>query len=158
LAILLSTTHPPEPARSVPFAMAVAPASPLAALSERVLDDAPLVGTGAGTFAALAPIYREVGDPSPGPVAATTAADLAIELGTPLLWLIVAAAAIAVVTLLRASLQRGRDSFYAAMAGSCLIMILLLAFTDASLLGTANSLIAAAALGLGFAQRKGRRA
>jgi hypothetical protein len=32
------------------------------ALSERVLDDAPLVGTGAGTFAALASIYREIDD------------------------------------------------------------------------------------------------
>jgi hypothetical protein len=44
------------------------------------------------------------------------------------------------------------------MAGSCLITLLLLAFVNAGMLGTAPSLMVAAALGVGFEQRKGRTA
>ncbi len=156
IAIFLVAANPTERGRGVPLAFAAAPSASLIALSERLLDDAPLVGTGAGTFAALAPIYREMDDPPPGPAAATAAAAFAIELGKPMLWLMVAAAAGAVVILLRAALQRGRDWFYPAMGGSCLFTILLLAFTNAGLLGTATSLITAATLGLGFAQSKSR--
>jgi hypothetical protein len=156
IAIFLVAANPTERGRGVPLAFAAEHSSSLTALSERVLDDAPLVGTGAGTFAALAPIYREMDDPPPGSAAATAAAAFAIELGEPMLWLMVAAAGGAIITLLRASLQRGRDSFYPAMGGGCLITILLLAFTNAGLLGTATSLITAAALGLGFAQSKSR--
>lgn len=155
-AILLVAAHPAGGDRSVLLTFAVAPSTSLTALSERVLEDAPLVGTGAGTFAALARIYREIDDPPPGSAAATAAAAFAIELGKPMLWAIVATAVGSVVVLLRASLQRRRDSFYPAMGGSCLITALLLAFTNAGLLGTATSLITAAALGLGFAQSKGR--
>ena len=61
-------------------------------MNERMLEDAPLLGTGAGTFAALAPIYREMDDQSYSSTASTAAAAFAIELGRPLLWLIAAAA------------------------------------------------------------------
>ena len=156
VALLLLAHHPPERGRSLPVAFAPASSASLTALSERVLADAPLVGTGAGTFAAVAPIYREMDDPPPGPIAPTAAAAVAIELGKPMLFLIVVATAAAIFILLRGSLRRRRDSFYSAMAGSCLITLLLLAFTNAGLLGTATSLIAAAMLGLGFAQSKSR--
>lgn len=158
VAIVLVAAHPGERGRSIPLAFAAAPSASLTVISERVLEDAPLVGTGAGTFAALARIYREIDDPPAGAAAATTAAAFAIELGKPMLWLIVVAAAASIVMLLRAALQRGRDSFYPAMGGGCLITVLLLSFTNAGLLGTATSLITAAALGLGFAQIKGRTA
>ena len=108
--------------------------------------------------AALAPIYREIDDPPSGPVAATTAATFAIELGKPMLWLITLAAAAFSIFLFRASLHRGRDFFYSAMGGSCLITLLLLAFTNAGLLGTATELIFAAAIGLAVAQSKSRTA
>jgi hypothetical protein len=156
MAILLLAAHPVERGRGVPLAFAAAPSASLTAISERALEDAPLVGTGAGTFAALARIYREMDDPPPGSAATTTAAAITIELGKPMLWLIMGATAASIVMLLRASLERGRDSFYPAMGGSCLITVLLVAFTNAGLLGTATSLITAAALGLGFAQSKGR--
>src|SRR5262249_49611476 len=61
-----------------------APSASLPTISERVLEDAPLVGTGAGTFSAVAPIYREMDDLPPGSVAETAAATLAIELGMPM--------------------------------------------------------------------------
>jgi len=156
VTLFILAYHPPEDGRSLPVAFAPASSASLMALSERVLADAPVVGTGAGTFAAVAPIYREVDDPPPGPVAPTTAAAVAVELGKPMLFMIVVATAAAILLLLRASLQRGRDSFYSAMAGSCLITLLLLAFTNAGLLGIATSLIAAVVLGLGLAQSKSR--
>ena len=120
-----------------------------------MLADAPLVGTGAGTFAALLPVYRETIDDS-SQVAPTTAATMAIELGAPMFWLIATVTVAAIVVLFRASLRRGRDSFYPAMGAGCLVTLLLLAFSNGGLLVTATSLIAAVAIGLALAQSKSR--
>jgi hypothetical protein len=157
-AILLVVYRTAERGMSVTLALAGASNPSLIALSERVLYDAPLVGTGAGTFAAFAPIYRQIDDPPPGPTAATAAATLAIEFGKPMFWLITVVTVGAIFILLRASLQRGRDSFYPAMGGSCLITLLLLAFNNAGLFGTASSSIAATVIGLAIAQSKSRMA
>jgi hypothetical protein len=156
VAILLAPAHLLQRGTSILLAFSTAHSASLSALSERVLGDAPLFGTGARTFAAIAPIYREMDDPQPGSVAATAAATFAIELGAPMLCLTVAATIGFIIMLLRASLQRGRDSFYPAMGGSCLITLLLLAFINAGLLGAATSLIVAATLGLAFAQSQSR--
>ena len=155
--LVMMVYHPPERNAGILLAQAETSVAQIT-LSQRILEDAPLLGTGAGTFAALAPIYREIDDPPSGPVAATTAATFAIELGKPMLWLITLAAAAFSIFLFRASLHRGRDFFYSAMGGSCLITLLLLAFTNAGLLGTATELIFAAAIGLAVAQSKSRTA
>jgi hypothetical protein len=158
IAILLLAYHPLERGTSVPLAFAGTSDPTVIALSERVLYDAPLVGTGAGTFAALAPIYRQMDDPPPGSTAATAAAAFAIELGKPMFWLIIVATAGTIFILLRAALERGRDSFYPAMGGSCLTTLLLLSFNNAGLFGTASGLIAGAVIGLAIAQSKSRTA
>jgi len=155
-ALLLVTITPVERGENLLVAFATSSPASSTALTARMLSDAPLVGTGAGTFSALAPIYREINDPPADPMAATTAADASIELGAPMFWLIVAATVGAIFILLIASLHRGRDSFYSAMGGGCLATLLLLAFTNAGVFGTATSLIAAVALGLAFAQCKSR--
>jgi hypothetical protein len=157
IAVALVATHPAPRGTTLPIAYAEGSSHSLVALSQRVLDDAPAVGTGAGTFAALAPTYREMDDPPPGAAASTAAGALAIELGKPMLWLISAAAVAAIIALLGAALQRGRDAFYPAMAGGCLTTLLALLFINAGPLGTATGLIAAAALGVGLAQSKSRR-
>jgi hypothetical protein len=123
--------------------------------AESILADAPLVGTGAGTFGSLVPIYSEIDNPSPAS-APSTAAALAIELGKPMLCLLAVATTVTVIALLRGSLHRRRDSFYPAMAGGCLLTLALLAFVNAGLLGTASSMIAAAVLGVGIIQSKSR--
>jgi hypothetical protein len=151
VAVLVVAAQQAERGRSLLVAFAASPKG----VSERVLEDAPLAGTGAGTFAAIAPIYREMDDPPPRSVASTAAA-FAIELGRPMFWLISAATVGLIVLLLKASLKRGRDSFYPAMGGSCLITLMLLALVNAGLLATATGLIAAATLGLAFAQSKSR--
>jgi hypothetical protein len=127
-------------------------------VTQRVLDELRLVGTGAGTFNALASIYRGVEDPSAGSLAAPAAARLAVELGQPMLWLIILAAGIIVVVLLRASLRRGRDSFYAAVGASCVVTWFVLAFVNPGVLGTTTGLMLAAALGLALAQKQSRSA
>src|SRR6202034_2184489 len=114
----------------------------LMSLSERMLDDAPTLGTGAGTFAALSPLYREIEEPPSDSPAPTAAGAVAIELGKPMLWLIVAAAIGLTLLVLRASLMRCRDSFYSAMTGSCLLTLLLMGFTSSGLLETVPALLA----------------
>jgi hypothetical protein len=79
-------------------------------------------------------------------------------LGRPLLWLIVLGTLGGAVVLLRDSLQRGRDWFYPALGGSCLVAMLLVSFTNAGLLGTTTGLLMAAVMGLAFAQSKSRAA
>jgi hypothetical protein len=155
IATMLATAHLQKGA-SVTLVFARATSASTLALSERVLEDAPLVGTGAGTFAAVAPIYREINDAPPSFAAATAAATLAIELGAPMLWLTVVAMVAFIISLLRASLQRGRDSFYPAMGGACLITFTLLFFTNAGPLGAATGLMMAATFGLSLAQSQGR--
>jgi hypothetical protein len=81
---------------------------------------------------------------------------MAIELGRPMLWLIVATIVFSILFLLRASLKRGRDSFYPTAGASCLITLLFLSFTNAGVLGSAAAIIAAATLGLAIAQSKSR--
>ena len=154
VALLVFAAHPVERGRSV--LLAFAPSSSARSVSERILKDAPVVGTGAGTFAALVPIYREIDDPPGSSVVSTTAATCAIELGRPMLWLFVLATVGLVLVFLRAALQRRRDSFYPAMGGGCLVSLLLLAFINVGLLGNAAGLIASVILGLAFAQSKSR--
>lgn len=157
IAVLLLAAHPTEHGTSISLSFATSPAA-LRSLNQHVLDDAPLVGAGARTFLSLVPIYREINDPQPACSAATAAATFAIELGRPMLWLIVLGTLLGVVVLLRDALQRGRDWFYPAMGGGCLLTLLLLSFVNAGLLGNATGLLIAAALGVGFAQSKSRSA
>ena len=71
-------------------------------------------------------------------------------------WYIVAAATAGMIVLLRASLKRGRDFFYSALGGACLITQLILAFSNAGLMHSATGVILAALLGLALAQSKSR--
>jgi hypothetical protein len=144
------------PGLSLAFAAGASPSS--LSMSERILADAPWQGTGAGTFAAIAPIYRGVDDAIVPSSAPTAVATIAIELGGPLCWLIIAAMAGAIVILFRSALRRGRDSFYAAAGTACLVALLFLFFVNAGVLGTAPAVIAAAMLGLALAQSKSRSA
>jgi hypothetical protein len=129
----------------------------LTSTSQRILTDTPLWGTGAGGFSAIAPIYSDINEvTSQSAGAPTAAAAAAIELGTPLLWFIAGATISAIVVLFRASLQRGRDSFYANAGAACLLVLLLLGFINAGLLGMGIAMIAAVTVGLAFAQSRSR--
>jgi hypothetical protein len=154
VALLVFTTHPVERGKSA--LLAFAPSSSQGVVTQRMLRDAPLVGTGAGTFAALVPIYRAIDDPPGTSEGSTTAATLTIELGRPMFWLFVLAIAVSILIFLRAALVRGRDSFYPAMGGGALITLVLLIFMNDGLLGNATGLLVAAMFGLSMAQSKSR--
>ena len=124
--------------------------------TQRVLADTPLWGNGAGTFSAIAPIYSDIDETVPIVGPPTVAAATAIELGSPALWFVMVATMAAIVVLFRAAMQRGRDSFYPTAGASCLLTLLLLAFVNSGLLGMAEAIIAAATVGLAFAQSKSR--
>lgn len=127
-------------------------------LTQRILSDAPFFGDGAGSFTALLPIYQTSNMRSRDAAAVTAAAKLSIEMGKAMLWIAVVVASIAVFSLLRGASRRGRDSFYAAAAGACLVTLMNLAFVNVGLSGSAIVLLSTAIFGLGLTQSKGRMA
>ncbi|MBV9567370.1 MAG: hypothetical protein JO172_04470 [Hyphomicrobiales bacterium] len=133
-----------------------APAS-LVSDADRLISDTGWAGSGAGSFGALLPIYRDIDDPA-GELAPTSAAQVSIEMGAPALWVIVIMMLALAGFLLRGAVRRGRDSFYPAAAMSASVVLTLEAFCDAGALSTATGLIAATTLGLGLAQSVSRNA
>jgi hypothetical protein len=130
--------------------------APLITVTQRVLAETSWAGTGAGTFAAVLPIYRGIDEMATGPTAPTAVAAIAVGLGRPFLWAIVIAAIGLAITLLRGALRRGRDSLYATAGASCVVTVTLLAFGDAGVFSTPVSIVAAAVVGIAIAQSKSR--
>ena len=125
-------------------------------VTRRILADTPWFGWGAGCFHILADIYRLPSEPTRDQTAATAAAKIAIELGPPVLWTILAAILLTTAVLLRGALKRGRASFYPSLGAACLMALLLRGFADANIFAQAVSIIAAATIGLALAQSSGR--
>jgi hypothetical protein len=127
------------------------------AATARMLADASWVGTGAGTFTMLQGAYRDVVDPVLAEPP-TFAAGLTIELGRAAPWVAIALAGWAAALLVRGSLRRGRDSFYAAAAAGCLVVSVIAAFDDAGSRQPGTMVLTALVLGLGLSQRESRTA
>jgi hypothetical protein len=123
------------------------------ATAERILSDAKWAGTGAGTFAALLPIYRDVGDVALD-AAPTAASSIAIEMGRPLLWLLVILALIGALSLLARALTRSREYVYAGTGAACIVAALGSSFANAGILGLGASLLTSAVCGLALAQSR----
>jgi hypothetical protein len=133
-----------------------AQSSPSKAITQRILADSTWLGTGAGTYQMLMPIYREHNDVMSRLEPPTAAAEIAVEAGRPLLWLGVLAGVAIILILVRGGLRRGRDSFYSAAGAGTLVALLITAFGNAGLFGSAIQIISGAVLGLAFAQRQSR--
>jgi hypothetical protein len=118
---------------------------------ERMLSDAKWGGSGAGSFEALLPIYRDTADSVEVPTAAAT---IAIEMGRPFLWTCVLVALIGASTLFRRALLRGRDYVYSSAGAGCIIALLILLFANDGILGLTASLMISVVCGLAFAQSK----
>lgn len=130
------------------FAAAASPDT--ISIAQRLLSDAGPLGTGAGSYVALLPIYQDLdGSVARAP---STAAALAIELGWPMALLSIGIAVWLVVIFYRAALARGRDSFYPAAAAACTIVMFGQAFCDASLSDSCVAVVGATTIGLGLAQ------
>jgi hypothetical protein len=123
----------------------------------RILADAPWAGSGAGTFAALALIYRDADDTG-GPSAPTAVAQADVELGSPAVVVALVLAAAAMLFLLGGALRRRRDWFYPAAGASGLLVLVMLAFGNAGMLMAAPAIQASVLLGLALAQSRSRSA
>jgi hypothetical protein len=125
-------------------------------LAERLLSDTAWTGSGAGTYEALAPMYED-GTRNPEQIQApTAAAKVAVELGKPMLWLVMAMGIACIGLLVRGALRRGRDSLYSAGAAGSTAVFILESFNDLTRPAGLVALLAAAAFGLGLAQSVSR--
>ena len=124
-------------------------------VSQRALSDATWLGSGAGTFDTLVPIYREFGG-MPTVEPASTFAKIAIEWGRGALIVVVLITVQLFVVMFRGALRRGRDWFFAAAGSGCVLVLFCEAFCDSSLTHPSNQIIAAVIIGLGISQTKGR--
>jgi hypothetical protein len=120
---------------------------------ERMLSDTRWGGSGAGSFEALMPIYRDSNEPNSfeNP---TGAATIAIEMGQPFLWACAVVFLIGASTLFRRALLRGRDYVYSSAGAGCIIALLISLFANDGILGLATSLMISVLCGLAFAQSK----
>jgi hypothetical protein len=120
---------------------------------ERMLSEAKWGGSGAGSFEALLPIYRDT-DEADSLGIPTAAATLAIEMGQPFLWTCVVVVLIGASTLFRRALQRGRDYVYSSAGAGCMIALLISSFANNGILRLTASLMISIVCGLAFAQSK----
>jgi hypothetical protein len=118
----------------------------------QMMADAGPLGMGAGTYAAMVPVYRGIDDPALVFAVPTTAVAIAVEFGRWAVVAIAVAVLLLMVTLFRRALGRGRDSAYAAMGSGVVLVMGLEMFCDASLTETAVVILAAAILGLALGQ------
>ncbi|MDA9503443.1 hypothetical protein XI09_01015 [Bradyrhizobium sp. CCBAU 11386] len=121
------------------------------AATERMLQDIGPVGSGAGTFDALLPVYRDIG------VTAvrerpTVAAAIAIEMGHAFLCGLLIVTVVGACTLFKRSLSRGYDYLFPAVGAGASVSLLILAFAKDGILNLSVSLLVAALYGLAFGQ------
>jgi hypothetical protein len=156
IGVAVLALRPNERMVDLTVAFANSPQAPMVVLTQRILAETSWLGTGAGTFAAILPIYRDIGELTAGNTAPTAAAAIAIEMGRPFLWISVVGGIALAMMLLRSSASRGRDSFYSAAGASCVIAVTILLFNNDGVLGTSILMIVAVAIGIALAQSKSR--
>jgi hypothetical protein len=156
IAIAAVTLRPAD--RHIDLMLSFAPqaATPQIALTQRVLLETNWTGTGAGTFAAILPIYKDIDELATGSNPPTAIAAIAVEMGRPFLLAMGLAIIWFVFALLHGAMQRRRDSFYSIAGASCIVAVMLMALDNAALLGAPVSVITAAVVGIAGAQSKSR--
>ena len=156
VALAAIALQPGDRKMDLTLAFATRASASLIALTQRTLMETSWTGTGAGTYAAILPTYRGVDELAAGTIAPTAAAKIAVEMGRPFFWAILAAAIALATTLLRGASRRGRDSFYSAAGASCIVTIVLLAFGDVTVSSTPVLVTASVVVGIAIAQSKSR--
>jgi hypothetical protein len=121
---------------------------------ERMLSDTKWGGSGAGSFEAFLPIYRDTNELDSLEIP-TAAATIAIEMGKPFLCACVIIFLTAASTLFRRALLRGRDYVYSSVGAGCIIALLVSIFSNNGSLGFVASVMISVLCGLAFAQSKG---
>lgn len=123
------------------------------AVIDRMVSDTPILGSGAGTFDRLLPIYREI-DHAEVRKAQVPAALVTIEMGRAFLWISILVLICAATLLARGGLTRGRDYVYASAGAGVFAIILILIFVRADILGIPVSIFLSAVAGLAWTQSR----
>ena len=157
-AILFASAALQPSAGTTDITVAFAPqnAKQLISVTQRILAGTSWFGTGAGTFSAIVPIYRDFDELTAGLMAPTAVSAIAVEMGRPFLWATLIAAIALLIVLMRGAARRGRDPFYSMAGASCTVTATLLAFGNTGVFSTPVLLIAAATIGIAIAQSKSR--
>jgi hypothetical protein len=121
------------------------------AATERMLSDAGPLGSGAGTFRPLLPIYQDIGAGA-SQEHPTAAALIAIGMGSAFLWCSIIMVLIGGCMLFNRALSRGHDYIYATAGAGALILLPIVAFADGGLLDLGASLVIGVLCGLALAQ------
>jgi len=128
-------------------------------LATRMLADVRWSGTGAGTFAELIQLYRDIDEGTANITSSVSSvAVIAIELGRPALIFIGIGTVVLTVILLQATIKRGRDSFFPAAGVASIPILGITAFGDRALLTPALAILTTVIIGLALAQSVGRSA
>jgi len=125
---------------------------------QRIVQDEPAFGTGAGTFASLLQLYRSTEDRQSHDLRSPFVAVVGVEMGRGFLLITLGVLSIASALLFRAAIRRGRDWIYPAATASCLVTAIVLAFAAPTDGSPALLLMGATILGLGLAQSRSRTA
>jgi hypothetical protein len=120
---------------------------------DRMLSDAPALGSGAGTFESLLPIYREF-DHARLRRNDVAAALITVEMGRPFLWISMLALACAAIVFARGGVSRGRDYVYPSAGAGVVVAVIFLVFVNGDLLSLPASVFVGAIAGLAWAQSR----
>lgn len=134
--------------QDIDFAVAWSMQSQIAA--ERMLADVPFAGSGAGTYNALLPIYRDVTSHASQPPAA--AAIITIEMGRAFFGSLIVTIFCCACLLFRRALVRRQDYVFAGAGAAILGITPLLLFVNHGLLGLGASLLTGIVGGLALGQ------
>jgi hypothetical protein len=117
---------------------------------DRMLADAKWTGSGAGSFAALLPIYGDAG--TEALELPTAAAVIATEMGPPFLWACIVVLLVGASILFRRALLRGQDYVFPGAGAGCIIALLISSFANDGILSVTASLAIAVVCGMAVAQ------
>lgn len=134
--------------QDIDFAVAWSMQSQIAA--EQMLADVPFTGSGAGTYRALLPIYRDVTSNASQPPAA--AAIITIEMGRAFFGGLIVTIFCCAWLLFRRALVRRQDYVFAGAGAAMLAVAPLLLFVNNGLLGLGASLLGGVVGGLALGQ------
>jgi hypothetical protein len=125
---------------------------------QRMVQDEPTFGTGAGTFASLYQLYRSMEEGQSSETGVPFGAVVSIEMGRIFLWTSFGVLSLAVAFFFRAAIRRGRDWIYPAAAAASLVTALVLAFATPTAGSPILLLLGATIFGLGLVQSRSRTA
>jgi hypothetical protein len=118
---------------------------------QRMVEDAPIFGTGAGTFGELEQVYRPPEDSGGSARTAPLSAVMAVEIGRIFVWMTVAIAFGAMLFFLSRAVARGRSWIYPAVAASLICIALIFTFSTPFGENPISLMLGAVGIGLGVA-------